>query len=62
MTALADRLAPVDEGGTEDKDCSRDEAGGVLIRLNPLFVSLLTAAIRGVSLISTKSSSSSLLS
>ncbi len=62
MTALTDRLAPLDAGGTDDEDCSREEAGGVLIRLEALFVSVLTVVMRGVSLISTRSSSSSLLS
>ena len=62
MTALADRFAPAVVGGTDEDDCSRDEAGGVLIRLDSLFLSLLIAVRRGGSLISIKSSSSSLLS
>ena len=63
MTALTDRFVPVDGGGTEEVvDCSLEDVGGVLIETEPLVISFLTAVTRGGSLISTRSSSSPLLS
>lgn len=62
MTVLVDRFAPTDGGGTEDEDCSREDVEGVLMKLAPFMNSFLTAVSRGGSLISTRSSSSLLLS
>lgn len=63
MTALTDRFVPIDGGGTEEVvDCSREDVGGVLMEIEPLVISFLTAVTRGGSLISTRSSSSLLLS
>lgn len=62
-TSPAGRLLPLDEGagGAEVSDCSLDEHGGVVIMPASPVASLLTEAICGISRISTKSSSSSLL-
>ena len=59
ITALTDRFVPIDGGGAEEAaDCSREDVGGVLIEIEPLATSCLTAVTRGGSLISTRSSSS----
>lgn len=59
MTALTDRFVPIDGGGTEEVAlCSREDVGGVLIEIEPLATSCLTAVTRSGSLISMRSSSS----
>ena len=57
-----DRLVPDGIGAAADEnDCSLEEIGGVLIRPGSCVASFFTGASRGMSWISTRSSSPSLL-
>lgn len=61
MTWSIGLLLPADARTIDDVDCSLDDVGGVLIvEPGPRVDSLLTAATRGISPISIRSSSSSL--